>query len=293
MLLGHGLVRDEHGEEMHKSKGNSIPFEGAADDGYEIDGKDGKPAKHPPMGADLIRWLYCRHNPAANINFGPGPAEEVRSKFILKLWNTYAFFCNYARLDGFDPTTPRGAAEGSARHRSLDPVRLAAADRDGPRARSRRSTSWRFCLEAEEFVDDKLSNWYVRRNRRRFWKSEQGADKLAAYQTLYTVLVTLTKLFAPDDAVPDRDDVPQPGGPRRAESVHLLRLSRRWTRSLIDAQLSDGHGSAAPARLARLGGPQHGQDQGAAAARGAAACSPATTPIAGRSSASPIRSATS
>ena len=54
-----------------------------------------------------------------------------------------------------------------------------------------------FCLEAERFVDDKLSNWYVRRNRRRFWKSEQGADKLAAYQTLYTVLTTLTKLFAP------------------------------------------------------------------------------------------------
>ena len=54
-----------------------------------------------------------------------------------------------------------------------------------------------FCLKAEEFVDDKLSNWYVRRNRRRFWKSEKGADKLAAYQTLYTVLTTLTKLFAP------------------------------------------------------------------------------------------------
>src|SRR5581483_1937559 len=54
-----------------------------------------------------------------------------------------------------------------------------------------------FCLQAEEFVDDKLSNWYIRRNRRRFWKSEQGADKLAAYQTLYTVLTTLTRLCAP------------------------------------------------------------------------------------------------
>ena len=54
-----------------------------------------------------------------------------------------------------------------------------------------------FCLEAERFVDDKLSNWYVRRSRRRFWKGEQGADKLAAYQTLYTVLVTLTKSIAP------------------------------------------------------------------------------------------------
>src|SRR5438045_5271549 len=54
-----------------------------------------------------------------------------------------------------------------------------------------------FCLKAEQFVDDKLSNWYVRRNRRRFWKSEHGADKLAAYQTLYIVLTTLVQLFAP------------------------------------------------------------------------------------------------
>ncbi len=54
-----------------------------------------------------MRWMYCRHNPAANINFGPGPADEMRSKFILKLWNTYAFFCNYARLDGFDPAARR------------------------------------------------------------------------------------------------------------------------------------------------------------------------------------------
>src|SRR5438045_8879456 len=54
-----------------------------------------------------------------------------------------------------------------------------------------------FCLKAEEFIDDKLSNWYVRRNRRRFWKSEHGADKQAAYETLYTVLVTLTQLCAP------------------------------------------------------------------------------------------------
>ena len=67
----------------------------------------GQGDQYPPIGADLMRWLYCRHNPAANINFGPGPADEVRSKFVLKLWNTYAFFCNYARLDGFDPAAPQ------------------------------------------------------------------------------------------------------------------------------------------------------------------------------------------
>src|SRR5207249_8012747 len=64
-------------------------------------------AHYPPMSADLMRWMYCRQNPVANINFGPGSAEEIRSTFIMKLWNTYAFFCNYARLDKFDAATPQ------------------------------------------------------------------------------------------------------------------------------------------------------------------------------------------
>src|SRR6267154_5469107 len=141
VLLGHAQVRDQSGDEMSKSKGNAIPFEGAANDGYELfcerDSKLSmekqaardlpagwkelceqpirignreflalKGLQYPPMGADLIRWMYCRQNPAANINFGPGPAQEVRDKFLMKLWNSYAFFCNYARLDHFDPSTP-------------------------------------------------------------------------------------------------------------------------------------------------------------------------------------------
>src|SRR5258708_14389319 len=63
------------------------------------------------MGSDLMRWMYCRNNPAANINFGPHLAEEVRSKFIMKLWNTYAFFTNYARMDEFDPNAPSVAVK--------------------------------------------------------------------------------------------------------------------------------------------------------------------------------------
>src|SRR5436309_955323 len=103
VLLGHGLVRDQWDRPMHKSAGNAIPFEGAADEGYELTDPKGRTEHFPPMSADLIRWLFCRSNPANNIDFGPGPAEELRAKFTLKLWNTYAFFCNYARLDGFDP----------------------------------------------------------------------------------------------------------------------------------------------------------------------------------------------
>ena len=230
VLLGHALVRDQNGETMSKTKGNSIEFNGAANDGYELfydrDSKvsveqqakrdlpkgwtscsegevviEGKPklavkGQYPPIGADVIRWLYCRSNPAANINFGPESADELRSKFVLKLWNTYAFFCNYARLDGFDPAAPPVPLKDRPdldRWILSDLQHLIATTR----AAFESHNVMAFCLEAEAFVDDKLSNWYVRRSRRRFWKSETGADKLAAYQTLYTVLTTLTKLVAP------------------------------------------------------------------------------------------------
>jgi isoleucyl-tRNA synthetase len=196
VLLGHATVHDQYGKPMSKSAGNSIPFDGAADTGYSLTNERGIVENHPAMSADLIRWLYCRHNPVNNVNFGPGPAEEVRRQFTLKLWNTYAFFCNYARLDDFDPRAPQVPM---AQRTDLD--RWILSDLQKLVARARESFEkydlMSFCLEAERFVDNKLSNWYVRRNRRRFWKSEREADKLAAYQTLYTVLVTLAKLFAP------------------------------------------------------------------------------------------------
>ena len=180
MLLGHALVRDEKGEEMHKSKGNAIPFEESAE----------------KMGVDVMRWMFCRHNPANNINFGYAPADEIRNRFVFKLWNTYAFFCNYARLDGFDPDS-RGVPLGE--RPAIDRWILSDLQLLIQTAR-REFESYNvmaFCVAAETFVAEKLSNWYVRRNRRRFWKSEKSEDKLAAYHTLYTVLTTLTRLFAP------------------------------------------------------------------------------------------------
>jgi isoleucyl-tRNA synthetase len=198
VLLGHALVRDQDGEEMHKSAGNAIPFDGAADAGYAVTTKAGKQLTCPPMSADVMRWMYCRHNPVNNLNFGPGPAEEIRSKFILKLWNCYAFFCNYARQEkgGFD----LGATEVPARERpdidrwilSKLQLLIRTAHRELPQFNVQT-----LCLEAEKFVDECLSNWYVRRNRDRFWGSQESQDKLAAFQTLYTVLTTLTKLLAP------------------------------------------------------------------------------------------------
>jgi isoleucyl-tRNA synthetase len=223
-LLGHGLVRDEHGEEMHKSKGNSIEFNQAAEE----------------MGADAMRWLYCRANPAANLNFGTGPINEVRAKFIIKLWNCYSFFVNYARLDGFDPTGPLAASRP-------DIDRWILSDLQGLISKARESFEaynvMAFCLEAERFVDDRLSNWYIRRNRGRF-QSNVGElddagrqDKWAAHQTLYTVLTTLTKLFAP--VVPFLSEVMYQNLKTAAdpESVHLCDFPRPDA-GLVDAELS-------------------------------------------------------
>jgi isoleucyl-tRNA synthetase len=213
-------VRDEQGEEMHKSKGNAIDFNTAAD----------------KMGADVCRWLYCRHAPAQNLNFGYSIANDLRAKFHLKLWNVYAFFCNYARLDGFDPAN---AACGLADLQDIDRWILS----DLQLLIQTAHTSFqafdmaRFCTEAERFVDEKLSNWYVRRNRRRFWKGEKGKDKDAAYQTLYTVLTTLAKLFAP--IIPFYSELMWQNLRRTAdaESVHLCDYPVADA-ALIDTQLS-------------------------------------------------------
>ncbi|HEV8633252.1 MAG TPA: isoleucine--tRNA ligase [Chloroflexota bacterium] len=178
VCLGHAQVKDEQGEEMHKSKGNSIPFDEAAE----------------RVGADVLRWLFCRSNPAANLLFGYNVAAEVRRR-LLTLWNVYSFFVTYARLDGFDPTkqpldpakrTPLDRWVLAKLNRLVADVRGALDDYDAMAA----------CREVEAFVDE-LSTWYLRRGRRRYWKSEADDDKLAAYQTLHHVLVTLAKLLGP------------------------------------------------------------------------------------------------
>jgi isoleucyl-tRNA synthetase len=177
-IFGYATMRDEKGEEMHKSKGNAIWFEDAAD----------------KMGVDTMRWLYGGHNPATNLNFGYGTADEARRRFIIPLWNVYNFFITYARLDGYDPTMQRPKAISSdldrwitsELHILIKDVRAALGEYDSATAVRR----------TEEFVEA-LSNWYVRRSRRRFWKGESDEDKLAAYHTLYGCLVTLSKLTAP------------------------------------------------------------------------------------------------
>lgn len=181
-VFGYALVKDEHGDEMHKSSGNVIWFDDAAE----------------TMGVDVIRWMYCSHNPRVNLHFGYGPADEVRRRFLIPLWNVYSFLATYANIDGWTPARVEGSSLEDGPRNVLDRWILSRLQIVVRQVTERLddydvSPATR-CTEA--FVDD-LSNWYVRRSRRRFWKSEQDEDKKMAYWTLYQCLVTLVKLAAP------------------------------------------------------------------------------------------------
>ena len=214
-LLGHRLVINEDGQPMHKSDGTAIWFEEAAEQ----------------LGVDTMRWMYLAQNPAVDLRFGTRhpdepltletpegsidqtaegvptcrvssrPADEVRRQVLIPLWNSYAFFVNYARLDQFDPSL----AEVPVNERpEMD--RWILSNLQALIANCRESLGEfnvaEACRASAALIDD-LSNWYIRRNRRRFWRSRNedlgdgGRDKLAAYQTLHTILVTLSKLLAP------------------------------------------------------------------------------------------------
>ena len=208
-LLGHALVRDARGEEMHKSKGNSIAFDEAAE----------------AFGAEVMRYIYTEQKTAQNLNFPDlHPSgnvsqtldAEARRK-LLTFWNCYSFFVMYATADGWKP----GAAAAPVTN-ELDRWVLSRLQRlvDAANGAFQNFEHYRL-IEAFQIFDEELSNWYLRRSRRRFWKSEGDA-----YQTLHKVLATVTKVMAP--ALPFlAEEVYQnlvrsvdPGAP---ESVHLTR----------------------------------------------------------------------
>ena len=200
-VFSYATMRDENGEEMHKSRDNAIRFEDAAD----------------RMGVDVMRWTFCRHNPASNLNFGYRMGDQVRRQFLIPLWNIYSFFTTYANLDGWTPedcSIPLSYGFGQEGEKNTYeswtmPVELegfSELDRwilSEPNQLIERMTenleTWQLPYAAgsvEQFIED-LSNWYVRRSRRRFWKTEGDKDKNAAYSTLYTCLTTLSRLLAP------------------------------------------------------------------------------------------------
>jgi isoleucyl-tRNA synthetase len=322
-LFGYRLVMNEEGKPMHKSDGTAIWFEEAAEQ----------------LGVDALRWLYLAQNPAQDLRFGTRhpdepvtlqtpegpisqtkeglptckvtskPVDEVRRQVLIPLWNSYAFFVNYARLDGFTPDLPTvPVAERPEIDRWLlsNLQSLIATCRKG----FEEFDTGAVTKAASTFIDD-LSNWYIRRNRRRFWRvrteargqtsevsegsgiRDQGSegkdsgfriqdsaggvaravpihnpqptphweeDKLAAYQTLYETLVTLSKLLAPcipflsermyQNLVVGSVNAQGADAPRAPESVHLCDYP------VVDAALLDeslNHRMATAQRVVSMG----------------------------------------
>lgn len=179
-VISNGLVLDKTGNKMSKRLGNAVDPFGAMDQ----------------YGADAVRWYMLTNSaPWDNLKFDPEGVAEVRRKFFGTLYNTYAFFALYANVDGWsaDNTNPAAYSEIDrwilSKLNSLIREVTAAYEAYEPTKAGR---------AISDFVQDDLSNWYVRLNRKRFWGGEMDADKQAAYSTLYTCLKTVAQLMAPN-----------------------------------------------------------------------------------------------
>jgi isoleucyl-tRNA synthetase len=221
-LLGHALVRDARGEEMHKSKGNAIAFDEAAE----------------ALGAEVMRYLYVEQKTAQNLNFpdlkpaagaGSGLDQDARRK-LLQFWNCYSFFVMYASADEWKPS-----AEAPAARNELDRWILSRLQHMVAASRDALDNFEHFRLiEAFQAFNEEFSNWYLRRSRRRFWAGDSDA-----YQTLYTALETITRLMAP--ALPFLTEeiyqnLVRSADPSAPESVHLTSYPK-VNGALIDVEL--------------------------------------------------------
>ncbi|MEM6376875.1 MAG: isoleucine--tRNA ligase [Bacteroidota bacterium] len=180
-VVSNGLVLDKNGVKMSKRLGNAInPFEAIGE-----------------KGADAVRWyMISNAQPWDNLKFDLDGVDEVRRKFFGTLYNTYSFFALYANIDGFKyaeaaiPLAERAEIDRwilSALNTLIKGVEADYADYEPTNA----------TRKIMNFVDQELSNWYVRLCRRRFWKGDYTKDKIAAYQTLYTCLEAISKMMAP------------------------------------------------------------------------------------------------
>ncbi len=179
-VVSNGLVLDENGEKMSKSKGNAVePFE-----------------MLQTYGADTVRWyMMSNSSPWENLKFSEEGLKETQRKFFNTIVNTYSFFAMYANIDGFTysgsqlPKTERTEMDRWIISRLNSMVKQVDEHLD-------EYEPTRTARDIEQFVEE-LSNWYVRRSRRRFWKEGKSINKTAAYQTLYECLVSLAKIISP------------------------------------------------------------------------------------------------
>ena len=207
-VISSGLVLDAKGNKMSKHVGNvTDPFE-------MID----------KYGADAVRfYMLTNSEPWDNLKFDPNGVDECRRKFFGTLYNTYSFFALYANVDGFDPD--KASLSDSQDHfTEIDRWILSCLNTliKGVANELNNYDPTRAGRLIDAFVNDDLSNWYVRLNRKRFWGKEMSADKQAAYETLYTCLMTVAKLLAPFAPCYADQLYHDLGG--KLESVHLERF---------------------------------------------------------------------
>ena len=222
-VVSNGLVLDKNGQKMSKRLGNAAdPFETLKE-----------------YGPDATRWyMISNANPWDNLKFDLEGIAEVRRKFFGTLYNTYSFFCLYANIDNFKyaeaeiPLNERPEIDQwiiSELNTLIKVVDDAYADYEPTKA----------ARAISEFLQENLSNWYVRLCRRRFWKGEYAQDKIAAYQTLYTCLLTISKLGAPiAPFFMDKlyRDLTQATASENFESVHLAEFPK-YVGNFVDKSL--------------------------------------------------------
>ncbi len=224
-VVSNGLVLDKNGNKMSKRLGNAVdPFE-------TID----------TYSADAARWyMISNASPWDNLKFNIEGIDEVRRKFFGTLYNTYSFFSLYANIDNFN----YNEAEIAIANRPeidrwiISVLNTLTKEVDGFYADFEPTKAAR---AIQDFVDAHLSNWYVRLSRRRFWKSDNSDDKLSAYQTLYTCLVTISKLMspiAPFFAERLYGDLNGVTGQENFESVHLANFPQ-YQAQLVDKELEE------------------------------------------------------
>jgi len=241
-LFGYATLMAEDGTPMHKSKGNSILFDDAAN----------------TVGSDTMRWLYTNHVPEQNLNFPRIPTEEdmqkaqqagvpvrLSEKWMLtrrtldKIWNVYWFFITYANIDQFDPTQHQLPV---TRRSELDRWILSELQMTINTVTSglEQYDTVKPAEAMQEFLED-LSNWYLRRSRERIWKPQLDEDKISTYLTLYECLTTLLTLLAP--FMPFMTEELYQNLVRNVDqSAHLSIHLRDWPQvktELIDEQLTN------------------------------------------------------